>query len=76
VSRANCFPYLKVGLILAVVVVGVARMRGIDIPSRGQEFTRCLAACRAIVSRRLAEEDRDKHMTRSGQRHNVGNRAA
>jgi hypothetical protein len=52
-------------LILAVIVIAGARVRGGDLPSCSQEITRCLAACRAIASRRLAEHSRDAHMERT-----------
>jgi hypothetical protein len=75
VSRAAS-PYIKAGLFLAVVVLGVARARGVDLPSCSKELTRCLATCRAIVSRRLAEDSRDSHMVRANQRQRSGSRAA
>jgi hypothetical protein len=63
-------------LFLAVVVLGVARARGVDLPSCSKELTRCLTACRAIVSRRLAEDSRDAHMARPDQRLRSGSHAA
>jgi hypothetical protein len=64
VSRAAS-PVVKFGLILAVMLMSAARVRGIDLPSCSQEITRCLTVCRAVCSRQLAEESRDAHMAKA-----------
>jgi hypothetical protein len=58
-------PIIKVGLLLAVLMVCGARVRATDIPSCSQEITRCLSACRAVCSRRLADHTREEHMTKT-----------
>lgn len=57
VSR-TASPIIKAGLILAVLLLGAARVRARDLPSCSQEITRCLAACRAVCSRRLVDNER------------------
>lgn len=66
VSRAAS-PFVKLVLILAVSVMAAARVRGVDLPSCSQEITRCLAVCRAVCSRQLAEESRNAHMAKAAQ---------
>jgi hypothetical protein len=57
VSRA-AFPLIKIGLVLTVILVGYARVRAKDLPASNQEITRCLAACRAVCARRIADTER------------------
>jgi hypothetical protein len=59
---------VNASLILAVIVVSAARVRGGGLSSCGQEITRCLVACRAVASRRLADDTRDAHMARTTHR--------
>jgi hypothetical protein len=60
VSRAAS-PFIKAGLIIAVLVIAGAKVRSIsELPSNSQEITRCLGACRAALSRRLVERERDE----------------
>jgi hypothetical protein len=61
-SRAAS-PIVKAGLILAVIVIAGAKVRGTDLPSSSQEVTRCLAACRAVCSRRLIDAERTATLT-------------
>jgi hypothetical protein len=56
-SRAAS-PIVKVGLILAVIVIGGAKVRTNDLPACSQEVTRCLAACRAVCARRITDAER------------------
>ena len=55
-SRATS-PLVKAALIAAVMLVCAARVRAVD-PKCTQEINRCLAACRAVCSRRIVENDR------------------
>ena len=63
-SRAAS-PVVKVGFLLIVLMVAGAKIRAADLPICTQEFQRCLAACRAVCSRRLADDSRDAHMTKT-----------
>jgi hypothetical protein len=57
VSRAAS-PLIKIGLVLTVILVGYARVRAKELPASNQEITRCLAACRAVCARRIADAER------------------
>lgn len=67
-SRAASSPILKASLLLAVLVIGVARVRTADLPGCNQEITRCLSACRAVCARRITDNERTaKNRARLGQ---------
>jgi hypothetical protein len=53
-------PVFQVGLIVVVLIVCAGRVRANDLASCSQEVNRCLAACRAISSRRTASNERQK----------------
>ena len=57
-SRAAS-PVVKVGLLLIVLTVAGAKVRAGNLPICTQEFQRCLAACRAVCSRRIADNERE-----------------
>ena len=56
-SRASS-PAIKIGLLLAVVLITGARVRASDVPTCTREIARCLSACRAVMARRLSENER------------------
>jgi hypothetical protein len=53
-------PLLKVGLLAAVIVVTGARLRAKDMVTCTREIARCLSACRAVVARRISENEREQ----------------
>jgi hypothetical protein len=52
-------PLLKAGLLVAVILLTGARLRAKDIATCSREIARCLSACRAVVSRRIADNERE-----------------
>jgi hypothetical protein len=52
-------PLLKVVLIVLTMTACGARVRAADLPARTQEINRCLAACRAMFMRRIADNERE-----------------
>lgn len=57
-------PVFQVSLIVVVLIVCAGRVRANDLASCSQEINRCLAACRAVASRRTAENERQLLATR------------
>ena len=57
-SRAAS-PVEKVGFLLIVLMVAGAKVRAGELPQCTQEIQRCLAACRAVCSRRIADNERE-----------------
>jgi hypothetical protein len=65
-SRAAS-PFVKVGFLLAVLLMTGARVRTADAPACTREITRCLSACRAVCGRRISENERlSKQPVRGG----------
>jgi hypothetical protein len=56
-SRAAS-PAVKIGLMLAVLLITGARVLGSDVPTCTREIARCLSACRAVCARRITENER------------------
>jgi hypothetical protein len=58
-------------LVCAVLVIAGIKARSIsELPSNSGDITRCLGSCRAALSRRLVERERDEKnpsRTSSGQ---------
>ena len=52
-------PLLKAGLLVTVVLLTGARLRAKDIATCTREIARCLSACRAVVSRRIHDNERE-----------------
>lgn len=52
-------PLLKASLLVAVVLLTGARLRAKDMATCSREIARCLSACRAVVSRRIADNERE-----------------
>ncbi len=56
-SRAAS-PAVKIGLLLAVLLITGAKLRAGDVTTCSRELARCLAACRAVCARRITENER------------------